>query len=233
MKNLYRNTLIVLVLLALSSLIPDILFTDRTSGRIFVAVSDGIVAAGLIFLLISFSKKLSKINRQIQLADSGSFTTEFPEKIHDELDMLTLKLSKLFKDINKYDRLRAKNVAKSGKAFESISMNISEAVILADFEENTAILNPAAQKIWNLETRSFPLDIVVKHAQNIEFNKFLERVAGSGEEKAEVSVYFPSASRREVSVKAVPIKTMDEKTTLILLFVKKSAAKKPSPSPES
>ncbi|MEA2082629.1 MAG: hypothetical protein U9O97_07835 [Elusimicrobiota bacterium] len=191
-----------------------------------MTLADGLIAAGLLFLFFSFSKKISKINKQLKIASSGSFTTDFPEKINDELDMLTLKLSNLFKDMNNYDRLRAKNVTKSAKAYTALSMKISEAVIMVDFEENTATLNPAAQKIWGLETRVFPLDVVTKHAQNIDLNRFLEQVATSGKEFASMSVYFPSASRKKVSVKAVPIKTIDEKTTLILLFVKNGNGKK-------
>ncbi|MDO9514350.1 MAG: hypothetical protein Q7J59_07085 [Elusimicrobiota bacterium] len=219
MKNLYRNTMFVLIFICFLSMAGSIFFSNETTLRIFVTISDVIIAAGLIFLVFSFSKKLSKINNQLQIVSSGSFATDFPEKINNELDMLTLKLSKLFNNINNYDRLRAKNVAKSAKAYMAISINISDAVIMVDFDENTASLNPSAQKIWNLETRSFPLDVVTKHAQNTEFRKFHERVAVSGEEQAKVSVYFPSASRREVSVKAVPIKTIDEKIMLILLFI--------------
>ena len=226
MKNLYRNTLLVLITICFLSVPGDIFFANGPAGRIFVTLADSIVAGGLLFLFFSFSKKLSKINKQLQVAASGSFTTDFPEKINDELDMLTLKLSKLFKDMNHYDRLRAKNVTKSAKAYSALSMKISEPVIMADFEENTATLNPAAQKIWNLETRVFPLDVVTKHAQNIELRKFLERVISSNEESTKVSVYFPSASRKEVTIKAVPIKTIDEKTTLILLFVKNGNGKK-------
>ncbi|MBA3065310.1 hypothetical protein KJ633_08060 [bacterium] len=219
MKNLYRNTLLVLIFICFLSVTGSIFFSNETAVRIFVIFADTLIAVGLIFLVLSFSKKLSKINNQLQIVASGSFTTDFPEKINNELDMLTFKLSKLFNNLNNYDRLRAKNVAKSAKAYMALTMNISEPVIMADFEENTASLNPAAQKIWNLETRVFPLDVVTKHAQNIEFRKFLERVVSSNEETADVSIYFPSASRREVSVKAVPIKTIDEKIMLILLFI--------------
>jgi len=226
MKNLYRNTLLVLISICLLSIPGDIFFANETAGRIFVTLADGLIAAGLIFLFFSFSKKLSKINKQLQVASSGSFTTDFPEKINDELDMLTLKLSKLFKDMNNYDRLRAKNVTKSAKAYSALSMKISEPVIMADFEENTATLNPAAQKIWSLETGVFPLDVITKHAQNIDFRKFLDRVISSNEENTKVSVYFPSAARKEVSFRAVPIKTIDEKITLILLFVKNGNGKK-------
>lgn len=86
MKNLYRNTMFILIFICFLSMAGSIFFSNETTVRIFVTISDVIIAAGLIFLVFSFSKKLSKINNQLQIVSSGSFTTDFPEKINNELD---------------------------------------------------------------------------------------------------------------------------------------------------
>jgi len=221
-KLLYKKILLLLIFFGFISLFAAI-FAGEVILRIIACVSDFFILAGLIFLLISFTRKLLKITSQLQIASSGTFTTDFPEKINDELDFLSMKLSSLFRNMMKYDNLRAKDVSQSLKAYSLLSYNISEAVILLDLEENTAILNPAAQKIWKVESREFPLDVVTKHAQNIAFAKFIKGVVDEKAENETVGVYFPSSSKIEVSLKAVPVKTIEGKIPLVILFAKNTS----------
>ena len=146
MKSRYKILCLTLIFLLCLCLI----FEFFTSGKLRAFLVTGTAVASitiLLYLYFSFTSGLKKINSQLQVALSGSFTTDFPEKISNELDLLAFRLSSLFKDIKQYDSIRAKDVTKSVKACSILTSNISEAVIMIDFEDNSAILNPAAQNM--------------------------------------------------------------------------------------
>jgi len=223
-KTLYRKILFILLFLGAFSIFTVIFTCGRVCSTLIIC-ANVLSIAGAIYLLFSFSLKLKKINNQLQVASSGSFTTDFPEKICDEFDLLLLNISHLFKDMKEYDSLRAKDVSKSVKAFSKLTSNVSEPLIVIDYEENTAVLNPPAQKLWKVESKEFPLDVVRKHAQNVAFNKFLKRVLVENLKSDTVGVYFPSSSKKEVTLKPIPIKTIEGQIPLVILFVQNGNGK--------
>jgi len=224
-KTFYKKILLTLLFLVFFSLFT-VVFTCGKVCSVLLIGANVLTGAGILYLLLSFSRKLKKISNQLKVAASGSFTTDFPEKICDEFDLLSLKLSNLFKDMKEYDCLRAKDVSKSIKAFSKLLANVSEPLIVIDFEENSAVLNPTAQEIWRVESKKFPLDVVRKHAQNVGFNKFLKRVLEENLESDTVGLYFPSSSKKEVTLKSIPVKTIESQIPLVILFVQNSNGKK-------
>lgn len=223
-KTLYKKILFILLILGFFSIFT-VIFTCGRVCSILIICANALLIAGVIYLLFSFSRKLKKINNQLQVASSGSFTTDFPEKIRDEFDLLSLNISHLFKDMKEYDSLRAKDVSKSVKAFSKLLANASEPLIVIDFEENSAVLNPPAQKIWKVESKEFSLDVVRKHAQNVDFNRFLKRVLVENLKSDTVGVYFPSSSKKEVTLKSIAVKTIDGRIPLVILFVQNGNGK--------
>ncbi|MCD6412750.1 MAG: hypothetical protein J7L54_01195 [Elusimicrobia bacterium] len=186
------------------------------AGGVFV---DVLIITICTAIALKLAGKIKKISNQLQVASTGSFTTDFPEKIKDELDFIQMKLSNLFKNLKEYDSIRAKDVTKSAKALDRVITNITQPIIKIDTEEKTATLNPPAQEIWNVETKEFPLDIVMKHAQNVEFSKFLKKALEGAKDSAKTEIYFPSASKKEVEIKALPVKTIEGKIPLVFLFI--------------
>ncbi len=218
MKNFYRNALLFIVFLCLLNVF-SFLFINGGAGKSVGIFADILIAAICVALAVKFSGKIRKLSNQIQTASTGSFSTDFPEKIKDELDFVQMKMSHLFKNLKEYDSIRAKDVTKSAKALDSVIAGISQPVLKIDAEENTVTLNPPAQEIWNVETKEFPLDVVMNHSQNVEFGKFVKKAMEGAEETAETEIYFPSASKKEVAIKAVPVKTMEGKIPLVILFI--------------
>jgi len=214
MKKNFRIFLGLLVILSLFSTILEILNKNFLNCAIFFAFF--IVS---FYLYIVFSRKFIKILNQIKIADEGSFTTDFPEKIKDEFDEATMNLSKLFKNLKVYDSLRAKDVTKSAKIFSILFSNTFQPCILIDLEQNTLLLNPQAQALFNLKTKEFPLDIIKKHVQNTDFSKFLDDIIEGKNEEKEIEIFFPSGIKKSVKITPHPVKTIEGAITTVILFL--------------
>jgi len=214
MKKTFRILLGLLVILSFFSAILEILNKNFFNCLVFFAFF--IVS---LYLYIVFSKKFFKILNQIKIADEGTFTTDFPEKIKDEFDEATMNLSRLFKNLKVYDRLRAKDVTKSAKIFSILFSNTFQPCILIDMEQNTLFLNPQAQGLFSLKTKEFPLDIIKKHAQNTDFSKFLDDIIEGNSGEKEIEIFFPSGIKKLVKITPHPVKTIEGNITAVILFL--------------
>jgi hypothetical protein len=163
-----------------------------------------------------FSKRLLEGNYQ-----SGIQAHRFSR---DEVRALADLTNKVADRLRLYDVLRAERVAINVRAREIIHERTDGAVVIADVDEGTFLLNPPARAFFGIEQESMSIESIVKRPENDQFTRIY--LAAVDRDKvphtSQFTITLPARNiTREIDADIVPVKDREEKVRFVLMFLSK------------
>jgi PAS domain-containing protein len=172
--------------------------------------------------LIGFRVRLFNFLRQLLSGDyeAGIRTRR---RFTDEVSRLEALSNRLAERLQTYDRLRAERVSIQSRAFDLLLDRATEQLAAIDVQQEVVLFNPAAQKAFGIERKSFSFESVLKPDINGEFRDlFNDAISGRKVRNEGFSwLQLPGMSDPAyVGVEITPLRDRNEEVSFAILSIK-------------
>ncbi|HLD28718.1 MAG TPA: hypothetical protein VJC03_00130 [bacterium] len=173
----------------------------------------------LLFLRVL--KFLGRIRKNLELAQSGTFTSVYPKKVKNEFSRIDYQLAQVIDLMRQYDDLRASRVSLLQKTINLILKNMLKPLALLDHEKEILFVNPPFKRLAEIDQDEYPWDAVIRNPNNLEFREwFLEYTEKKESILIDKEFHFPAAESRAVSrLFLIPVKNQEEELKRTLIFI--------------
>ena len=211
-----RLHLFIFLLLALLN-IAGIYF--RYDKLMMLAAASAAMVSGFIFFL-RVLKFLGIIRKNLEIAQSGTFTSTYPRKVKNEFHRIDYQMAQVMDLMRQYDDLRASRVSLQQKTINLIIKNMAKPMALLDHEKELLYVNPPLKKLADIEQDEFPWDAIIRNPNNLEFREwFLEYTEKKESMFIDKEFHFPAAESKAVSgLFLIPVKNQEEELKRTLIF---------------
>jgi PAS domain-containing protein len=172
--------------------------------------------------IIGFRIRLFNFLRQLLSGDyeSGIRTRR---RFTDEISRLEALSNRLAERLLTYDRLRADRVSIQTRAFDMLLDQSSEPLAAIDVQQETFLLNPAAQKALGIERKNFSFESVLKPDINKEFSDLFNEAIAGRKTFTEGFSWLQLPGMRDpvyIGVQITPLRDRDEEVRFALFSIK-------------
>ncbi|MFH1415510.1 MAG: hypothetical protein ABIH89_05440 [Elusimicrobiota bacterium] len=171
--------------------------------------------------MFSFNKQVTRFFRYL-LAGNYETGISVSERINDEVTKLAQLINKAGDQLRVYDKMRAERVGFSYRMIDMICRTVEEAIIIADIEKGIFQFNLASQELFEVKKEKIPFETMRKQDGNSKFMALFDSVVSEKKvpQEGRVALQLPiRKSKKELSLKLLPVKDNDEAVKFVLIFV--------------
>lgn len=182
----------------------------------------------LTLRIIGFRVRLFNFLRQL-LAGEYDAGIRTRRRFPDEISRLEALSNRLAERLQAYDRLRADRVSIQCRAFDLLLDQSAEPLAAIDVQQETFLLNPAAQKVLGIERKNFSFESVIKPDINSEFRDLFNDAVSGRKIRTEGFSWLQLPGMSDpvyIGVQFNPLRDRDEEVRFALLSIKVPHAQK-------
>lgn len=166
-----------------------------TIGALLVSSLAAMAAA--IFLSQRITGPIEKISSAARAIAGGNFIPEIKVKGQDELAQLAVNIREMGSSLSG----KMNQVVWEKNKLETVVSSMSSGIILTDKNQYIELINPAAEKLFDLESGKVVGSSFQNAIRYYTLNENLKAVCREGEEKAfEINLYYPRAAVLDVYI---------------------------------
>jgi len=150
-----------------------------------------------VFLSERITGPIEKISAAARAIAGGNFTPEIKVKSRDELGQLASNIREMGGSLSK----KMNQVVWEKNKLETVVSSMSSGIILTDKEQNIELINPAAEKLFDLESGKAVGNSFQNVIRYYTLNENLKAVCLDGEAKTvEINLHYPRAAVLDVYI---------------------------------
>ena len=182
-----------------------------TIGALLASSIAAMTAA--IFLSHRITGPIEKISAAARAIAGGNFSPEIKVKGQDELAQLATNIQEMGSSLAG----KMNQVVWEKNKLETVVSSMSSGIILTDKDQTIELINPAAEKLFDLESEKTVGSSFQNAIRYYSLNENLKAVCREGEAKAfEVNLYYPRSALIDVHI--LPVFGVEEKIIGALLI---------------
>ncbi len=164
-------------------------------GALLISSLVALIAA--VFLSQRMTGPIEKISNAARSIAGGNFTPSIEVKGRDELAQLASSIREMGSSLAR----KMNQVVWEENKLETVVSSMSSGIILTDKDQNIELINPAAEKLFDLESEKTVGSSFQKAIRYYLLNENLKAVCREGEAKTfEISLYYPRAAALDVYI---------------------------------
>jgi len=164
-------------------------------GALLISSLVALIAA--VFLSQRMTGPIEKISNAARSIAGGNFTPSIEVKGRDELAQLASSIREMGSSLAR----KMNQVVWEKNKLETVVSSMSSGIILTDKDQNIELINPAAEKLFDLESEKTVGSSFQKAIRYYLLNENLKAVCREGEAKTfEISLYYPRAAALDVYI---------------------------------